>query len=163
MKFEDVKKTKYGLAYFVASCAMILLSIVVIIVLLIKHATWLMFVYLGLSLAYAVCILVLEILKPKEKKEVAKAPEAAKEPETHEELEEPEEPEEDEKGERKKELILFRLQKDSDVQIHLSYTHTMKLRVNYYHMDLNQVFLKKAIHSDYIENFMPRLQLLAKH
>ena len=70
MKLEDVKKTKFGLAFVIAWCAMIILSIVVIIVSLVKRATWLMFVYLGLALVYAVCILILEILKNKgEKKE----------------------------------------------------------------------------------------------
>ncbi|MBP5708218.1 MAG: hypothetical protein J6W61_00430 [Bacteroidales bacterium] len=72
MKLKDIKETKYGLAYVISSCAIILFSIVVIIVSCVKHAFWLMFVYLGLAFAYAVCIFVLEILKGKQKKVIVK-------------------------------------------------------------------------------------------
>ena len=79
MKFGDVKKTKYGLAYVIASCAMILFSILVIILAFILKATWLMFVYLGVALVYALCILVLEILKGKGKKAEAEEEQPAEE------------------------------------------------------------------------------------
>ena len=100
MKFKDVKSTKYGLAYFIASCAMILFSIAVIVLAILIKATWLMFVYLGVALVYALCILILEILKGKEKKEEAKeeqpveeeqpAEEPAEEVKEEESVEEPE-------------------------------------------------------------------------
>ena len=103
MKLEDVKKTKYGLAYVVASCAMALLSIVVIIVSFVKRATWLMFVYLGLALAYAVCIFILEILKAKgakkEEEEEQPAEEQPEEQPAEEEKAEEEAPAEEEQPE----------------------------------------------------------------
>lgn len=102
MKFKDVKNTKYGLAYVVASCAMILLSIVAIVLSIILKATWLMFVYLGLALVYALCILVLEILKGKDKKEEVKEEQPAEEPieePQEEQVEEPEEAESEEEPE----------------------------------------------------------------
>ena len=80
MKLDEVKKTKYGLAYVFASAAMVLLSIVVIVVSVVKHTTWLMFVYLGLALVYAVCILVLEILKLRGKNKKEPIKKAKKEP-----------------------------------------------------------------------------------
>ena len=102
MKLEDVKKTKYGLAYVIASCAMVLLSIVVIIVSFVKRATWLMFVYLGLAFVYAVCIFILEILKAKgAKKEEEEEQPAEEQPEEQpaEEKAEEEAPAEEEKAE----------------------------------------------------------------
>lgn len=68
MKLKDIKTTKYGLAYFISSCSIIVLSILAIVLSCVTRKMWLMFVYLGLALAYALCILVLEILKSKDTK-----------------------------------------------------------------------------------------------
>ena len=97
MKFEDVKKTKYGMAYLISSCVIVILSIAVIIVACLTHAFWAMFVYLGFALAYAVCIFILEVLKGKGSKE-EKAEE--KQP-AEEQPKEEEKPAEEEKVEEK--------------------------------------------------------------
>ena len=89
MKFEDVKKTKFGLGFFVASLAMVLVSIIAIILAFVLRATWLMFVYLGLALVYAVAILVLEIIKGKNKEEAEEPAEEAAEEEKPAEEEAP--------------------------------------------------------------------------
>lgn len=89
MKFEDVKKTKFGLGFFVASLAMVLVSIIAIILAFVLRATWLMLVYLGLALVYAVVILVLEIVKGKNKEEAEEPAEEAAEEEKPAEEEAP--------------------------------------------------------------------------
>lgn len=103
MKLEDIKKTRYGLAYVLSSCAIILLSIVVIIVSCVKHTFWFMLVYLGFALAYAVCIFILEVLKgngKQAKKEEPKPEEKKEEEKPLEEEDENEQPLPKEKKER---------------------------------------------------------------
>ena len=102
MKLEEIKKTKYGLAYVLSSCAIILLSIIAIVVSCVKHTLWFMFVYLGFALLYAVCIFILEVLKGKEPAEEKPAKEEIKEEKVVEEdANEEELAEEPQKEERK--------------------------------------------------------------
>ena len=68
MKRSDIKNKKYGLAYLITSCVIFALSIFVIIFALLTKAFWIMFVYLGLALAYITTIFVFEILNGKQAK-----------------------------------------------------------------------------------------------
>ena len=70
---EDIKNEKHAAVYILGSIASFIFSIVVIILVAIKFRPVLIFIYLGITLVFVVCLLVLEILKSKGKKQPKKA------------------------------------------------------------------------------------------
>ena len=77
---EDLASKKYGLFYFLGSVGSIIFSIVVLILVAVKFRPVLIFIYLGLTLAFVIALFVFEILNGKNNKKAkpAKAKKAKK-------------------------------------------------------------------------------------
>ena len=69
---EELASEKYGLYYVFGSLGAIVFSIITLILVASKFRPALIFVYLGITLAFVVSILVLEIIKGKNNKGKAK-------------------------------------------------------------------------------------------